>query len=158
MRNYVQTIREKIGHDMLLVPSTTCLIVNNDGEILLQHRSDNELWGCPGGIMELGETVFEGMQREVKEETNLDITHATLFGIYSGPASEETYPNGDKACFVNHTFITSSYEGDIQTDAESLDLTFFPLDNLPEIVPDQLRIFEDFKKVLSEEAEMPFIE
>jgi len=30
-------------------------------------------WICPGGKLELGETIEEGIKREVKEETNLDI-------------------------------------------------------------------------------------
>ena len=30
-------------------------------------------WICPGGELELGETIGEGIKREVKEETNLNI-------------------------------------------------------------------------------------
>ena len=35
-------------------------------------------WICPGGILELGESIGEGIIREVKEETDLDIELDTL--------------------------------------------------------------------------------
>ena len=31
-------------------------------------------WICPGGRLEWGESIEEGIKREVKEETNLDIS------------------------------------------------------------------------------------
>ena len=34
-------------------------------------------WICPGGRLEFGESIREGIQREVKEETNLDIELTT---------------------------------------------------------------------------------
>jgi ADP-ribose pyrophosphatase YjhB (NUDIX family) len=31
------------------------------------------LWSLPGGVLELGETLAEGLQREVREELNLEV-------------------------------------------------------------------------------------
>jgi 8-oxo-dGTP diphosphatase len=53
-------------------------IVNNNNELLLIKRRANdphcpEAWEIPGGRLELGEDPFEGLFRETKEETGLDI-------------------------------------------------------------------------------------
>lgn len=55
------------------------VIRDKKGRILLvKHRQQKGgfwqgKWICPGGKLELGETVEEGIEREVKEETNLEI-------------------------------------------------------------------------------------
>ena len=43
------------------------VVANEHGEVLLQKRTDNELWGLPGGAMELGESVGQAVVREVRE-------------------------------------------------------------------------------------------
>ncbi len=55
------------------------IIEDNKGRILLVKHVPARAgfwqgkWICPGGKLELGETIEEGIKREVKEETNLDI-------------------------------------------------------------------------------------
>ena len=53
-------------------------IVNEKGELLLIKRDSNDvhkpgIWEIPGGRLELEEDPFEGLKRETKEETDLDI-------------------------------------------------------------------------------------
>jgi 8-oxo-dGTP diphosphatase len=53
-------------------------IINNNKELLLIKRQDNEIhcpgaWEVPGGRLELGENPFDALRRETKEETSLDI-------------------------------------------------------------------------------------
>ncbi|HOX40781.1 MAG TPA: NUDIX hydrolase [bacterium] len=55
------------------------LIKNQKGQYLILKRSlDNDVlpgfWDIPGGSVEDGESVSEGLRREVKEETGLSIT------------------------------------------------------------------------------------
>ena len=60
--------------------------------ILLERRTDNGMWCIPGGALELGEDFIDGLKREVKEETNLDINNPELYTIRSG--IHMVYPNG----------------------------------------------------------------
>lgn len=56
---------------------------DNDRVLLVKHRPEREgfwqgKWICPGGKLELGESIEEGIKREVKEETHLEIKLTTL--------------------------------------------------------------------------------
>ena len=46
------------------------------------QRRDNGHWEPPGGILELGETFEQGVQREVLEETGVQVTVDGLTGVY----------------------------------------------------------------------------
>ena len=66
---YVESIRKYVGHKPIFFCGCGVLIFNQKGEVLLQKRSDDGLWGNPGGAMELGETIYDTIIRETKEET-----------------------------------------------------------------------------------------
>ncbi len=61
----------------VLVPD--CLIANDEGKIFVQKRSPDRrmfpgMWEIPGGHVDGDETIEETIQREIKEELNLDVT------------------------------------------------------------------------------------
>lgn len=131
MIDYIKHLREKIGSDIILIPSVAAIIVNENGEVLLQERAKENTWGTPGGLMDLGETVLECLSREVFEETNLVIENPTLFGIYSGPRYKGKYPNGDEIQVVPIVFLANTFSGELKSDEESLSLKFFHPSNFP---------------------------
>ncbi len=56
-----------------------------DGQVLLVQRGREPakgLWGLPGGMLELGETVAEGVRREVWEECGVEIEVGPLVGVF----------------------------------------------------------------------------
>jgi ADP-ribose pyrophosphatase YjhB (NUDIX family) len=132
MNDYIQSMRQKIGHETLITVGCGAIIEDSEGRILLQRRKDQNNWCIPGGIMEIGETFLETLQREVCEETNLTIESPSLFGVYSGPSCYKEYPNGDKVFSIQIIFHTKSYYGQLkQEGAESFEHLFFHRDNLP---------------------------
>lgn len=118
---------------VLLQDGAAGIIINHNGEVLLQSRADRDKWGLPGGCQELGETFEETIIREIKEETNLDIKKQDLklITVVSGKTRRNEYPNGDVV--INNTVLYEirNYEGDLKWDQESKEMKFFSLDDLP---------------------------
>ena len=56
--------------------ATAAFIVNENDEMLVVRRAKEPALGTydlPGGFCDMGETVEEGMRREIKEETGLEV-------------------------------------------------------------------------------------
>jgi 8-oxo-dGTP diphosphatase len=64
-------------------------VLDAAGHVLLGHRTDCDFWGQPGGGWESGETPWDGVIREVREETGLHVAVERLAGVYSWPAIDE---------------------------------------------------------------------
>jgi 8-oxo-dGTP diphosphatase len=62
--------------------SVVAVITDGHGQALLIQRRDNQHWEPPGGVLELGESIEDGVRREVREETGLDVEPAGLTGVY----------------------------------------------------------------------------
>ncbi len=66
--------------------ATAAFIVNDRQELLVVRRAKDPAKGTldlPGGFCDMGETVEEGMRREIKEETGLDVTEIRY--LFSSP-------------------------------------------------------------------------
>src|SRR6478672_5838944 len=62
--------------------SVAGIVVNDEGKVLVVKRRDNGEWQPPGGVLELDETIEEGLRREIFEETGIESSVGPLTGVY----------------------------------------------------------------------------
>lgn len=131
---FARLCMNELNHKFPLIQDgASAIILNDKKQILLQRRVDNDKWGLPGGCQEIGERFEETIIREVKEETNLDVTEKDLklITIVSGQTRKRQYPNGDVVFNNTVLFVISKYSGELKCDEESKVLTFFDINDLP---------------------------
>ena len=139
---------------VLLQDGAAAIIINEEGKILLQSRTDRNRWGLPGGCQELGESFKETIIREIKEETNLDVEEKDLelIDIVSGKSRRNSYPNGDVVINNTALYCIRKYSGELKWDEESKEMKFFSLNDLPENQndPDLIEIYKRYAKEKTE--------
>lgn len=62
--------------------SVAGIVVNDEGKVLVIRRRDNGHWEPPGGVLEISETIEEGVHREILEETGISVRVDRLTGVY----------------------------------------------------------------------------
>ena len=134
--DYIKDLRNLIGHKKIIL---TCAgaIIEKDGRILLQRRSDNGLWGLPGGLLELEETFEEAAVREVREETGLEVRLTAFIGIYHH--YDMVWENGDRAHTIGAYYAAAIEGGELRIDEESLELRYFAEGELPPLFAEDHR-------------------
>lgn len=94
---------------------TDAAIFNEDGEILLMERADGSGWCLPCGFVEPNETPSEGIIREAREETGLEIKVLQLVGVFTRKPSIQTGPHTTVSivhlCEVVNGYLKTSHEG-----------------------------------------------
>jgi ADP-ribose pyrophosphatase YjhB (NUDIX family) len=78
-------------------------LIFQDGSILLVERGREPLkgyWSIPGGILEAGEKLADGIQREVLEETGLQVEALSVFEIF-----ERIMPDSDGRTEYHYVLI-----------------------------------------------------
>lgn len=107
--SYIWSIRQKIGHDLLIMPSADAIAVNDAGEVLVVFNKDFNNWFFPGGYAEPGQSSAECAARELLEEGGLraDSKNLVPFAFMSGHTVN--YANGDKTQPFTQYFIAEHW-------------------------------------------------
>lgn len=132
---------ERISHIPFIQTGAAIIIRNENGQILLQERTDRNKWGLPGGCQDLGEDLRFTAVREAYEETGikLDPYDIELIDTLSGESRKNSYPNGD--IVYNNTSlyladVSMEDASNLKGDSETKRLQFFNPDEVPENLMD----------------------
>lgn len=93
--DYWQKLRQAVGTDTLILSGAAGAILK-DGKILLARHSSLKKWHIPGGLQEVGESIQQTVQREIREELALELEAGHLISVLSSPKWLSEFPNGDK--------------------------------------------------------------
>ena len=132
--DFVQALRSRIGHDPLWLPGAAAVVYDDAGRVLLGRRADNGRWTLITGIIDPGEHPAQAIVREVLEETGVSVEVEHLVSVdVVGPM---TFPNQDVCSFLSLVFRCRYLSGEARVnDDESMDVQWFPVDDLPPLNP-----------------------
>jgi len=101
-------------------------IIVEDGRVLLIKRAKAPLfgeWSIPGGMLELGETLRQGAEREALEETGLVVRATDLLGVF-----DRIVPDEAKRTLYHYVlvdFLCQEISGDILAADDASDARWF---------------------------------
>jgi 8-oxo-dGTP pyrophosphatase MutT (NUDIX family) len=97
-------MRQRIGHDLLLLPSVAVLPIDDVGRVLLVRQIDSGHWATIGGMVEVDEAPEDAALREAREEAGIEARLVRLLTAMGGPDFRGHYPNGDEVAYVSMVY------------------------------------------------------
>jgi len=107
-------------------------VIVRDGRVLLVRRDTEPLrgeWSVPGGMLELGETLHEGVRREALEETGMDVEPGEVLdvfdSIFTDPLGRTEYH------YVLIDYLCRTVSGEAQAGSDVSDVRWVAPEALP---------------------------
>lgn len=104
-------------------------VVQGDQVLLVQEQTDGK-WALPGGWCDIGLTPAENIQKEVQEETGLQVRVAHLMAVWD--KSRHNEPPGIRAVYKLF-FSCQLVGGELKAGHDVRDTRFFPIGELPQL-------------------------
>jgi 8-oxo-dGTP diphosphatase len=98
-------------------------VVHDGDRVLLAVRSDLRGWELPGGNVHPGEALEDGLRREVREETGLDVVVERHVGDY--------HRTGFRPHLAK-VYLCRPESGELRTSHETLEVSWFDRAALPD--------------------------
>jgi mutator protein MutT len=98
-------------------------------------------WSVPGGMLEVGETLRQAVEREAREETGLVVRAAELLGVF-----ERIVPDDAKKTIYHYVlidFLCERVSGEVCASGDASDARWFTASEL-----DALSLPEDTRAVI----------
>jgi 8-oxo-dGTP diphosphatase len=136
MRNREYPERPMVGVGGVVITGERVLLARRGGQ---PARGE---WSIPGGLLEAGETLIEGVVRELREETGLTVRVVELIEVLERifPESEKNPPQasetrdrrtGPRYHFVIIDYLCEVIEGEPRAGDDASELAFAPEEDLP---------------------------
>ena len=117
-------------------------LIERDGALLMEKRSDCGRWGFVGGGVEVEESL---------EETGLVVTGEKLFAVFPGPSRVVRYPDGNVVRLMTFVYRAEVEDfGTLRRSEESEELRFFRREELA-----GLDVIETSKPILTAYLDPP---
>ena len=95
-------------------------LFNEEGKILLEHRSDDLLWGLPGGWVDVCEGPEDAVKREFMEEANLIVEPIHIIKFITRLPHDFNQPHTS----VHILYLCKYVSGELKKSHESLELKY----------------------------------
>ena len=120
------------------------LVFNQQQEVLLVKRSNTDVhgpgkWEIPGGRLDPGENPFEGLKRETKEETGIEI-------LVGRPLAVDYFTRDDGQAITMIIFECQQTAGEVKLSEEHSNFAWLPLEQArKQITSEMMIIFQQYK-------------
>ena len=121
--------RPIVGVGGVLIENGKALLIKRGSEPLLGQ------WSIPGGTLELGETILEGVARELLEETGVEVRILDLIEVferinpYATPESRATSPR-PRFHFVIVDYLCEKISGQARAGGDAVDVAYVTEEDL----------------------------
>lgn len=135
-------------------------LVLQDNKILLVKRSQKLLeggkWATVGGFMERDESLYQTVEREIREETGYTVKDITFLCVRHNPDR----PHEDRQN-ISFVFFCTALDKEGDHDWEESEIKWFALDNLPDqetIAFDHAKNIELYQQYKRNEVTIPMLQ
>jgi 8-oxo-dGTP diphosphatase len=132
-----------------IVLGVAAVIWNDRGEVLLIRRAKEPRkgqWSLPGGKLEFGETLIDGVQREVREETGLEVEILGLIDV--AETIRDTSVGAADDHFVLIDYGARVISGTAEAASDAAEARWFTLEEL-----DTLPLWSEMRRIIALSAE-----
>jgi 8-oxo-dGTP diphosphatase len=109
-------------------------LIVEGGRVVLIKRGKAPLlgeWSIPGGMLELGETLRQGAEREALEETGLVVRATELLGVF-----DRVVPDSNGTIIYHYVlidFLCERVSGELHAGADAADAQWFTPDDVAKL-------------------------
>lgn len=119
------------------------LVSNKNSKILLAHHP-NRGWEIPGGQVNVGEYLHAALQREIKEETGIDVSVLQLVGIYQNIQPE----NAEIPTKIIFDFLATKKRGRLTKSEEHLEVKWCSREKILDMITNPI-YYDRVKQLLN---------